>query len=148
MSALACQPEDLTAGLLAEAHEIVERNHAETGLAHSPRPLLDDRALLALVSAGVMFVVTARGPAGELAGYNSMLLWEQGESMATQHALFLDRGWRRGRNGLLLVRATDAALRARGVDVVFRQSSRRRPMDALLLRDGYDPVETVYVRRL
>lgn len=141
--------EVLTPVLLSEIMPLAESNRGETGLHHNGLSV-DDGLYLELERNGALRVYTVR-IAGVLVGYSVMFVREhphyKPNLQATQDALYVD-AHHRGRLGVKLMRYVDEHLSHEGVGTVYRQSNVRRNIGSLLERMGYQPVETVYMRRL
>lgn len=68
---------------------------------------------------------------------------------AQQDVLFIEPSHRQGRNGWKLIAYADAQMKAEGVQVVQQHVKRAHPgLGSLLERMGYEPVETIWMRRL
>ena len=66
-----------------------------------------------------------------------------------QDILFLLPEFRGSTVGFRLVKFCDEQLRAEGVQVVYQHVKNAHPMlGAVLSRVGYEPVETIYAKRL
>lgn len=88
-----------------------------------------------------------------LAGYAVYFLGHnphyRGSLQARQDILYLSPEYRRGGAGLRLVRYADEQLAEEGVQVVYQHVKLAHPaLGRLLERVGYEPVETLYARRL
>ncbi|HEY1900769.1 MAG TPA: GNAT family N-acetyltransferase [Steroidobacteraceae bacterium] len=67
---------------------------------------------------------------------------------AIQDVLFLTPEYRHARIGSQLVAFADTMMRAEGVRLVAQHSKLAHPIDAVLKRQRYSPVETIWMKRL
>ncbi len=106
---------------------------------------------LHLEDRGVLRVFTMRH--GErLVGYAvfiaDMHLHYASSYQATQDVLFLLPEYRSVGNGTQLIAFCDAELAAEGVQAVYQHVKRAHDFGPLLRHLGYEPIETLYARRL
>lgn len=101
--------------------------------------------------AGVLRVYTARID-GDLIGYACFLMRPNphysGSIQAVADVVFISEAYRRGRLGLQLLQFADNGLTADGAQVIYHHVKLAHPaLGRLLEHMGYEPVETIYVRR-
>jgi GNAT superfamily N-acetyltransferase len=138
---------------IEEALPLLRRHWHE--LAHySDIPLdIDRKGYTALCAAGLMRIYTAR-LADKLVGYAVFIVGKNGHyhgsgPMAKQDVLYVDPAHRRGSLGIRLVRYADEMLRFDGVNVVYHHVKLAHPaLGRVLEHLGYEPIETLYGRRL
>jgi hypothetical protein len=100
--------------------------------------------------AGLLRCYTARIDS-KLVGY--AVFWVKhnmhymGSVQALQDVLFLLPEHREGRTGLALIAYCDEELAAEGVQVIYQHVKKAHDFGAILLRRGYELVETVYGKR-
>lgn len=138
--------------LWGEMEALLDRHYQE--ISHNPDiPLAPDKARYkALEDAGKLRMFTVRGD-GELIGYAIFIvatgLHYSGSLQAKQDVLFVDPSSRGRGAGIKLLRFADAELAAEGVQLVYHHTKLAHPaLGRLLEHLGYEPVETVYSRRL
>jgi hypothetical protein len=142
----------------AEALPLLERHKLE--IAHyADIPLdVDTEKYRMTESSGLLRVFTARlnrGPSEPLTliGYAAFFVGPnphyRTSLQAVQDVLYLAPEQRQGRLGLDLVRFTERELRREGVQVVYHHVKLAHPaLGVLLAKDGYDPIEQLYAKRL
>lgn len=100
---------------------------------------------------GVCRLFTARAE-GMLVGYAVFAISPhphyRGVTLAGQDVLFLDKGHRAGRAGIDFIRFCDGQLSVTGIDVVQQHVTFQRDFGPVLERIGYQPVSTLYERRI
>jgi GNAT superfamily N-acetyltransferase len=122
-------------------------------ITHYPDIALDvDRALYEkLDSMGMLRCFTARVD-GRLVGYAAYLvkanLHYRQSLQANQDVLYLAPEYRRSRIGSHMLLYADEQLRAEGVQVVYQHTKLAHDIGPVLQRLGYEPVETIYAKRL
>ena len=110
-------------------------------------------------AAGMLRVFTVRDEAmdpahrGQILGYAVFFVATNahysGSLQAKQDVLFLSPQFRGGNLGIRLVKFADEQLKADGVQVVYQHQKLAHPaLGAVLLRRGYEPVETLWAIRL
>lgn len=100
---------------------------------------------------GRLRIFTAR--AGEaLAGYAAYFVSHsphyRGSLQAVQDVLYLKPEYRRARVGIGLIAYADVMLAAEGVQVTYQHSKIAFPIDPVLVRLGYERVDSIWARRL
>jgi GNAT superfamily N-acetyltransferase len=123
-------------------------------IAHYPDIPLDvDAASYEQVeAAGMLRIYTARLD-GKLVGYAAFIvspsLHYKGSIQAKQDVLYVDPAHRGGTIGARLVKFSDAHLAIEGVQVVMQHVKLSHPLlGRLLVLRGYEPIETLYAKRL
>ncbi len=104
----------------------------------------------ALESDGKLVVMTARTPAGELAGYAMSVLFphtHSGESTAITDNYFLAKPYRTGRNGMRMLEAMERFMKEAGA-VVLVASAKVGTHGNLLGHLGWKPNEVLYTKRV
>lgn len=100
-----------------------------------------------MVQTGELLVLTARHQ-GVLVGYYWGIIRPHLHYKSTLHGFtdlfFLHKDFRMGMNGLLLIKAYEEAMRARGVKKLFAASKLLHDKTPIFQRLGWTPVETVY----
>lgn len=103
-------------------------------------------------AAGLLRLFTARLGSGLLVGYSTYFVdaapHHRGSIQAHHDALFMIPEVRKLNHGARFVEWCDEWLRREGVQVVFFGSHARNPIDRLLTRQGYEPVDTIFAKRL
>jgi len=134
-----------------DAIPLLERHWEE--IAHFQDIPLDVDLVLyqAMEEAGALRCFAARID-GELVGYVVYLVRANGHYrkslQAVQDVLFIAPEHRRSGLGFSMVKAADDALRAEGVQAVYQHSKLAFDIGPFLLPQGYEAVETIYVKRL
>lgn len=67
---------------------------------------------------------------------------------AVQDVLYLAPAYRKASIGSHLVAYADSMLRAEGIQVTYQHSKVALPLDALLVRQKYELIETIWAKRL
>ena len=102
-------------------------------------------------NAGKLRVFTARD-AGRLVGYAvftvDFAVHYSTSLQAIQDVLFLLPAYRNAGNGGQLISYCDHVLRGEGVQCVIQHVKRAHDFGPLLSVLGYEPIETIYVKRL
>lgn len=103
-------------------------------------------------AAGLLRIYTARR-GGILVGYACFLVDMNSHYMtskqAKQDVVYVEQSSRGAFVGIRLLKFADAALKAEGVQVVYHHVKLSHPaLGALLKHQGYEPIETIYGRRL
>ena len=142
---------ETVAGVLDEIKPLLAR-HWEEIATYQDIPLDPDYdAYLAAEARGCVRVFTARSDK-RLVGYGVFFvgnLHYRSSRIATQDILFVLPEFRQGRVGYGLVRFISRQLSAEGLQVVYQHVKLAHPaLGRLLELDGYEPVETIYARRL
>ena len=112
----------------------------------------DINAYIAHDCAGILRLYTARiADDGTLVGYACFFVRENPHYLDSKHAvsdvIFLDRGMR-GMDGWKFLKYIDAALSSEDVEVVYHHVKLAHDFGPILTRMGYEPVETIYARRV
>lgn len=135
-----------------EALPLLERHRQE--ISHYPDiPLeVDTGRYEAAEAVGKLRVYTARIE-GNLVGYAVFFVMPNGHYVsslqAVQDVLYVAPEHRRGSVGLRLVREAERMLAAADVQVIYHHVKHAHPaLGAILSRRGYEPVETVYAKRM
>lgn len=128
---------------------ILAENHAETGV--YPLPFNPDyERYLFLDQDGSLKFFTARGSAGELAGFAIFFLdteiQQQEIRSATQSVNYVCRSHRGV--GYAFMKFCDDILKKQGVNSVWRQATAKYDISKVYERMGYTLVEKSYLRRL
>jgi GNAT superfamily N-acetyltransferase len=102
---------------------------------------------------GMLRIYTVRAPGGELMGYAAFLIGPNAHYasslQAKQDVVFVHPDFRQGMIGFRLVKFADDQLRADGVQVVYHHVKHAHPaLGSVLLRRGYEAIETIYAKRL
>jgi GNAT superfamily N-acetyltransferase len=102
-------------------------------------------------AAGQLRIYTARA-CFALIGYCIYVvgpgLHYKSSTYANQDILFFTPGHRRGRIGRDFIRFTENQLRAEGVHVVLQHVKFAHDFGPMLKRDGYEPIDTIWGKRL
>lgn len=106
----------------------------------------------AMEAGGLLRIYTVRDLRFALIGY-CIYVVAQGlhyrpVTYANQDILFLLPEYRRGRIGRDLVRFTEEALKQEGVHIVLQHVKVKFNFGPMLVRDGYEPIDTIYGKRL
>lgn len=99
--------------------------------------------------AGALRIYTARTDIGTLIGYGIFFkghLHYKGSFISTQDIFFV-LPEHRGIVGARLLQFCDAQLKAEGAQAVYQHVKKAHDFGPMLQRMGYEPVETVWVRR-
>jgi GNAT superfamily N-acetyltransferase len=103
-------------------------------------------------AAGQLRIYTVRDQRFALVGYCIYVvapgLHYKSHTYANQDILFLLPEYRRGRIGRDLVRFTEGQLKGEGVGIVLQHVKVKYDFGPMLKRDGYEPIDTVYGKRL
>jgi len=67
---------------------------------------------------------------------------------ATQDVLFLEKKYRKGRNGIKLIRESEKLLKEFGVEIVTQYTKTFQPLDKLFTFLKYKKIEHVYAKEL
>lgn len=100
---------------------------------------------------GTLRVMTAR-QGRLLVGYAAYLVaphWHyKGSLQAIQDVLYVHPDYRGSRVGYKLIAMADQYLALEGVQVVYQHSKIAHPIGAVLARQGYEPIDLIYGKRL
>ena len=106
---------------------------------------------LLLEEKGYLKIFTARS-SGELVGYFfatvSPDLHSKGQFYVSNDAIFLHPKHRKGMIGVRLFQFTEKCLLEDGHDRLYVATTERNKIDSLMLRMGYDKVETRFLKKL
>lgn len=107
---------------------------------------------LALEDSGMLRVYTARMD-GRLVGYACFFIAPHGHYkrslQAVQDLIYVDPACRCSAIGLRLIDHCDDALREEGAQVVLQHVKLAHPkLGVILARRGYEPIETIFAKRL
>lgn len=112
---------------------------------------VDVEAYAAVDRVGFLRIFTARDD-GAIIGYCAFVvknsLHYRGSKQASQDVLYLDPDYRGLEHGSGLIEFCDEQLRAEGVQVVYQHVKHKHDFGPLLKYLGYEPIETIYGRRL
>lgn len=135
---------------LAQAHW----QETEAAMYGGLHEVIDIAGFEALEASGLLHITTIRD-AGRLTGYAVFMLTAVpqmgGRTNASLVGLYLSPDVRKKSGGWLalgLLRESEKMLRKRGVDGIVYNSPHSRPCDALYLRLGAKPTETVFYKSL
>jgi GNAT superfamily N-acetyltransferase len=132
-----------------EALPMFERHYQELGRTDALDP--DHRLAMRLEQEGRLVCITARVDA-RLVGYALYILAPMAHykttTMADLDLLWLAPEWRRGRNGLRLIKFAEPVLAARGAQVVRLRAKLDTTLASLAGLMGYTEAERVYERRV
>lgn len=103
-------------------------------------------------AAGRLCILTVRSQ-GQLVGYAVFILTQhlhyRGSMCANQDVFYLDPSFRGRWIGVQLIKACDRLLKSKGVQVVTQHVKMTHPiLGRLLAREGYEPIEQIYSKRL
>jgi phage terminase large subunit len=141
------------ADVIDEALPLLHRHWRE--VSHYPDiPLEVNRAgYAALCASNLLRIYTAREN-GKLVGYAVYVVGKNAHyhgspNQAKQDVFYVDSNRRGVMLGIRLVRFADEMMRAEGVQVVYQHVKLAHPaLGRILERAGYEPIETIYGRRL
>lgn len=144
--------EERLSDLWDEMQDLLEAHYREISRYPDIALAPDQSRYAALEKAGRLRTYTARDE-GRLVGYAVFIvttgLHYRHSLQAKQDVIYLDPSLRGAGAGLKLLRCADEALAAEGVQVVYQHAKLAHPaLGRLLEHMGYEPVETVYTRRL
>lgn len=128
-----------------ELVELFPRHWREIALRQDLIPLdVDEKQYEAL--GDFLHITTARED--RLVGYLMSIvhphLHYKSTLMAFQDIMWIDPDYRKGRNGIRLIQASEGFLKARGVKQIFLGTKLRLDLGSLFKRLGYEPVEMIY----
>lgn len=145
------QCEEISAELILEMMPLFKAHHAEIAHYQDMPFEIDVNRIVAMGSAGQLFVFTARTESGELVGYNGLCLttgfFNASSVQATQVALYMDPEYRNGL-GAKFIDWCDNELASAGVEIVHHNVPLKRYFGQTLERLGYECVDHLYARRL
>lgn len=135
--------------VVGELSQLLPAHHQETGLGEALN--MNYRAYEGLArSGGLQVVVLRRGSA--LVGYWTLVvspfLHSMGHRVAHSDLIYITPAARSRVAWKILFRAVQQILLAKGVDFWFVGSKAKRPIGALLEREGFSLEELSYVKRL
>lgn len=137
--------------LVAEIAPLIGRHHAEVAPFPDIALAPSVEGYCAAEDAGMLRCYTAH-EAGVLIGYRILFVARNphyASLQATTDVLYVDPRYRDRGRALELMRYSEAELAAEGVDVVYQNTPRARDFGKVLTRFlAYEPVETVYAKRL
>lgn len=105
----------------------------------------------ALDAAGILRIFTARVTGGALVGYAVFLVTRHlhySVVSAMQDILYLSPECRRGMTAKRMLAFAEKGLAASGVDVITQHSKKHKDLSALLTFMGYQPMDTIWYKRL
>lgn len=117
-------------------------------------PLEPDRQVYEAADAnGMLRVYTVRGANGDLYGYALFFVRRNphyaSSLQAVQDIVFVAPEYRQGTLGMRLLRVAETELWGEGVQAVYHHVKLAHPaLGKVLERMGYQPVETIYTKRL
>lgn len=89
---------------------------------------------------------------GQLVGYAAFIVSKHqhytDSLQAQQDAIYLSPAARKGPAGIAFMVWCDKALADEGVEIIYQGSSHKRDIGPVLKRLGYEPIETLYARRV
>jgi GNAT superfamily N-acetyltransferase len=90
---------------------------------------------------------------GKLIGFTSFFVFASLHCkdliQADEDSIFLLPGYRKGWTGIKFIKFVEASLKAEGVDVIHHVSKIKHPaLGRILEYLGYEPIETIYRKRL
>lgn len=144
--------EPYSEALWAEAQPLLVAHWREIA-SYADIPLSPAKArYAAAAAAGVLLILTAR-TACELVGYAVYELSRPAHYdtslQAKQDVIYVHPDHRRGTLGMRLLIRSEEILRKRGVQVVHQHQKNAHPvLGELLARRGYEPLETLWSKRL
>lgn len=137
--------------VLEEIQPLIHEHWLE--ITHYPDILLDPdyERYAQAENSGALRIYTVRD--GVLIGYGIFFVntnaHYKASLQAVQDILFLLPEWRGSTVGFRLVKFCEEQLRGEGVQVVYHHVKNAHPMlGSLLAHQGYEPVETIYAKRL
>jgi GNAT superfamily N-acetyltransferase len=136
-----------------DALPLFERHWQEIAHWHDIPLVPDTEAYERAEAAGMLRIYTVRGTDGSLYGY-AMFFVRHNVHYATslqavQDVVFIAPEFRLGTLGMRLLRFADDQLRADGVQAVHHHQKLAHPaLGKVLERQGYEAVETIWVKRL
>ena len=146
------QRESLTRELLAEAMPLIRAHYEEVRKWPDVALNVDELAYLHMQQAGVIRVYTARDKDWRLVGYASYFVHAQPQFCdavdAVEDAIYVLPECRNGYIGRRLLRFTEDQLQAEGVRLIYQHAPEGHGFAHLLTHLGYEPVYTLYARRL
>lgn len=136
-----------------DAQQLLPKHYEEVGADPSKAAWLPAQALYeSAEQSGVLFVMGARLGNGQLIGYQISTLVGHPHYKdllcAFEDAFFLDPLYRRGRNGIQLIKASLYFLEKLGTKRVFFHSNQRRPTDKLFVHLGFERSHVIYSKWL
>lgn len=131
--------------------DLIVMNHAETGARNGLTLCPDWSRYKALEESGSLVITTARD--GEkLVGYSVDLLSKHPhystEVMGINDLTYLHPDYRKGSNGVRLIREAEKILKSLGVTYVTRSAKDQTALAALLPHMKYEREETVFGKRI
>lgn len=137
--------------LVEEMKPLWEKHHQETA-AYMDIPLDPNVAVYGdAETRGTLRIYTAR-QGRKLVGYQIFFIMLHPHCIsslqAVQDILFIDKGFRLGLVGYKFIRWCGEELKKEGVQVIFQHISAAHDFGRMLLRMGYQHVDSVYGRRL
>ena len=143
--------ERMTEGLIATLMPMFNRHWAEVS-AFPDVDLEPDYGWYIETSAKGGYSMTVARVDGEVVGYIGYLVGahahHDGFMVASQDMFYVDPLRRKGMLGLKLLRASELALKARGVDVILQGVTPRCDYSALLRRAGYVDASRMMQKRI
>ena len=140
------------ADVIADARPLLVEHWQE--IAHyQDIPLAVNEAGYQRIDAAGLCASTPRARAGVLVGYACFLVDQNSHystsKQAKQDVLYVEQSSRGAFVGIRLLKFADAALAIEGVQVVYHHVKLSHPaLGVLLKHQGYEPIETIYGRRL
>lgn len=139
------------ADFIDEALPLLQAHYEEVAKYKDIPLSVDVEMYLKLEEVGTLRIFTAREEGG-LIGYAVYFVrynpHYSTSLQAVQDVLFLAKGERRGLAGYKLIKYADERLAEEGVEVVYHHVKLRQDFGPLLERLGYEPIETIWGRRL
>lgn len=140
------------ADVIAEARPLLVEHWLEIAHYQDIPLAVNEPGYSRIDAAGLLRIYTARR-GKVLVGYACFLVDSNSHYMtskqAKQDVLYVERSSRGAFVGIRLLKFADAALKAEGVQVVYHHVKLSHPaLGVLLKHQGYEPIETIYGRRL
>ena len=149
MSSLDYQQEDIDT-IFDEGNSLLGEHSYEVNNLDDPLRI-DYKKYLDLQGFGHIRVYTAREGTGELVGYAVWLLGSHPQHKdlfcAKQEAIYINPIYR-GLNGEFIKYCDDRLMEEESVDLIFHHVKPKHDWSKLLIKNGYEHFENVYVRRV
>lgn len=138
--------------IIHELEDIIPDHWEEVALDRSSTPLSPDWDVYrAIDAAGGFHTVTARD-SGKLVGYSiyvvSKNLHYASVYQAETDVFYLAPSYRKGLAGVRLLKFSEKTLKEKGVNKVISKAKLHNQVGKLLEMIGYNPIETVYAKKL
>jgi len=144
--------EAITVELLNEMQPLFEAHREELTAFKDIELKVDKERYVALYNAGAYHGYIVRGKDNNIIGYVGYVVASNlhycDYVYASQDVLYVDPSRRGAIVGLRLLQHADAELKKLGVDVVTQHAKIAHDFKPLMVRMGYDAVETIYMKRI